>query len=42
MLLWHGTRASNLIGILLQGLKIAPPEAPTTGLAFGKGVYLAD
>ncbi|CAB4064804.1 PARP2_3_4 [Lepeophtheirus salmonis] len=25
-----------------QGLKIAPPEAPSTGYMFGKGVYFAD
>lgn len=25
-----------------QGLRIAPPEAPVNGYAFGKGVYLAD
>ncbi|KAK3636189.1 hypothetical protein LTR56_014352 [Elasticomyces elasticus] len=29
-------------GILSQGLRIAPPEAPVNGYAFGKGVYLAD
>ena len=27
---------------LLQGLRIAPPEAPVTGYMFGKGVYFAD
>ena len=32
----------NFIGILSQGLRIAPPEAPATGYAFGKGVYFAD
>ena len=32
----------NYIGILSQGLKIAPPEAPSTGYMFGKGVYFAD
>jgi hypothetical protein len=31
MLLWHGSRMSNFIGILSQGLRIAPPEAPATG-----------
>ncbi|MBA0560208.1 hypothetical protein Golob_017122 [Gossypium lobatum] len=30
------------IGILYQGLRIAPPEAPATGYMFGKGVYFAD
>ncbi|CAH9054994.1 unnamed protein product [Cuscuta europaea] len=42
MLLWHGSRLSNWIGILSQGLRIAPPEAPVTGYMFGKGVYFAD
>jgi len=32
----------NFIGILSQGLRIAPPEAPPTGYLFGKGVYFAD
>ena len=30
------------VGILSQGLRIAPPEAPATGYMFGKGVYFAD
>ncbi|KAG8985984.1 hypothetical protein FRB90_004320 [Tulasnella sp. 427] len=42
MLLWHGSRATNFGGILSQGLRIAPPEAPVTGYMFGKGVYFAD
>ncbi|XP_064640278.1 poly [ADP-ribose] polymerase 2-like [Lineus longissimus] len=42
MLLWHGSRLSNWVGILKQGLRIAPPEAPVTGYMFGKGVYFAD
>ena len=42
LLLWHGSRTSNYGGILSQGLRIAPPEAPMSGYAFGKGVYLAD
>ncbi|KAJ5698679.1 hypothetical protein N7462_000684 [Penicillium macrosclerotiorum] len=41
-LLWHGSRSSNFGGILSQGLRIAPPEAPVNGYMFGKGVYLAD
>ncbi|CAF2081479.1 unnamed protein product [Rotaria magnacalcarata] len=41
-LLWHGSRTTNFAGILSQGLRIAPPEAPTTGYMFGKGVYFAD
>ena len=27
-LLWHGSRTSNFAGIISQGLRIAPPEAP--------------
>jgi len=42
MLLWHGSRLSNFVGILSQGLRIAPPEAPVSGYLFGKGIYLAD
>ena len=30
-LLWHGSRLTNFAGILSQGLRIAPPEAPSTG-----------
>jgi Poly(ADP-ribose) polymerase catalytic domain len=42
ILLWHGSRLTNFVGILSQGLRIAPPEAPVTGYMFGKGVYFAD
>ncbi|EDO26345.1 predicted protein, partial [Nematostella vectensis] len=42
MLLWHGSRLTNWAGILKQGLRIAPPEAPVTGYMFGKGIYFAD
>ncbi|XP_007462601.1 PREDICTED: poly [ADP-ribose] polymerase 2 isoform X2 [Lipotes vexillifer] len=42
MLLWHGSRLSNWVGILSHGLQIAPPEAPITGYMFGKGIYFAD
>ena len=37
MLLWHGSPITNFVGILSQGLRIAPPEAPITGHMFGKG-----
>ena len=30
-LLWHGSRLTNWVGILNQGLRVAPPEAPVTG-----------
>ncbi|KHJ86030.1 Poly(ADP-ribose) polymerase catalytic domain protein, partial [Oesophagostomum dentatum] len=42
MLLWHGSVTANYGGILSQGLRIAPAEAPVTGYMFGKGVYFAD
>ena len=41
MLLFHGSRLSNWTGILSQGLRIAPPEAPVTGYMFGKGIKIA-
>lgn len=41
-LLWHGSRVTNWYGILSQGLRIAPKEAPVTGYMFDKGIYLAD
>jgi poly [ADP-ribose] polymerase len=40
--LFHGSRNSNVVGILKRGLLIAPPEAPVSGWAFGKGNYFAD
>ncbi|KAA8544469.1 hypothetical protein F0562_022491 [Nyssa sinensis] len=42
MLLWHGSRLTNFVGILNQGLRIAPPEAPPSGYDYGKGIYFAD
>ncbi len=33
-MLWHGSRTSNFGGILSQGMRIAPPEAPKTGYRF--------
>ncbi len=41
-LLWHGSRTTNLAGILMNGLKIAPTEAPSTGYMFGKGIYFSE
>ena len=35
-LLWHGTNTANMIGILQQGLRIAPPEASRSGWSLGK------
>ena len=41
-LLWHGSRFSNFVGILSNGMRIAPPEAPRHGYNLGKGAYFAD
>jgi poly [ADP-ribose] polymerase len=41
-LLFHGSRMSNWCGILTQGLRIAPPEAPVSGYMFGRSLYFAD
>lgn len=41
-LLWHGSRLSNWASILSTGLRIAPPEAPSTGYMLGKGIYSAN
>ncbi|XP_046544640.1 poly [ADP-ribose] polymerase tankyrase-like [Haliotis rubra] len=41
-LLWHGTGVANLLSILHMGLVIAPPDAPTTGRLYGKGIYFSD
>lgn len=37
--LWHGTRSSNLIGIIKNGLLIKPSGAIINGSAYGDGVY---
>ena len=42
ILLFHGTKAQNLLGILSKGLLIAPIEAKFTGNKYGNGIYLAD
>ena len=39
---FHGTKNENIIGILSQGLKIAPVQAINTGNYFGNGIYLSD
>lgn len=39
--LFHGSRNCNISGIMKRGLLIAPPEAPRSGLALGRGLYLA-
>ena len=40
-LLWHGSGVTNYAGILSQGLRIAPPEAPVVGADCG-GDYAGD
>ena len=42
ILLFHGTRIPNMLGILSQGLLIAPIEASRSGYKYGKGIYLTD
>ena len=37
MMLWHGTKPENLIGILQTGFRIAPPDVSRTGSLFGEG-----
>ena len=37
-LLWHGSRLTNYAGILSQGLRIAPPEAPVVS-QLSQGMY---
>ncbi len=41
-LLWHGSRITNFVGILKNGLKIAPLQAERTGDMFGNGIYFSD
>lgn len=41
-LLFHGSSVQNFVGILTNGLKIAPPEAHIHGSVFGSGIYFAD
>jgi ankyrin repeat protein/predicted DNA-binding WGR domain protein len=42
MLLWHGTRGENIVGIIQHGFRIAPSDAQRTGSMFGEGVYFTD
>ena len=41
MLLWHVSRIANLVVILSQGLRIAPPDASVSGNWVGKLNYIA-
>lgn len=43
MELWHGTRASNVLSILKQGLVIPPAHSShCTGRMYGNGLYFSD
>ncbi|KAG7397412.1 hypothetical protein PHYBOEH_000766 [Phytophthora boehmeriae] len=41
-ILWHGSHLANWLGILGEGLRIAPPEVASNGRTFGKGLYFTD
>ncbi|KAE9552335.1 hypothetical protein FO519_004460 [Halicephalobus sp. NKZ332] len=41
-LLWHGTKAENLLSILKVGLLAAPPHAQISGNLYGEGIYFSD
>lgn len=41
-MLWHGSHVANWLGILSEGLRIAPPEVASNGRTFGKGLYFTD
>ncbi|GBG33280.1 Ankyrin repeat and protein kinase domain-containing protein 1 [Hondaea fermentalgiana] len=41
-LLWHGTPAANVLGVLKDGLRVAPVDSRMSGQAFGRGVYFSD
>ena len=41
-LLWHGSRITNFAGILSQGLRIAPPEAPMVSDITSYSFHLLD
>ncbi|XP_054163603.1 uncharacterized protein LOC128961393 [Oppia nitens] len=38
LLLWHGTKCTNIVGILTNGFKLPDNDK----LVFGKGIYFAD
>ena len=40
-LLWHGSKAANLMSIFMNGLLVDAPFAPVTGKVFGNGLYTA-
>ncbi len=41
-LLWVGADLNDYAGILSQGLRLPPAEAPENAYMFGKGIYFSD
>lgn len=41
-MLWYGCRQSSLVATMRHGLRMPSQEAASTGLMFGKGIYLTD
>ena len=42
IILCHGTKIENILGILSEGLKISPAQAKFQGNMYGEGIYLSD
>jgi hypothetical protein len=42
IILCHGTKIENILGILSEGLKISPVQAKFQGNSYGEGIYLSD
>jgi len=42
VLLFHGSRVSNFLSIMSQGLRIQPAQAKRQGALLGRGVYFTD
>lgn len=42
IMLFHGTKIENVLGILTSGMKIKPFESSSNGSLFGNGVYFSD
>ena len=42
MLLWHGTRAENIVSIIQTGFRISPSGVHTTGSLFGEGIDMTN
>lgn len=42
VLLFHGSRISNFLGIMAQGLRVQPEGVRRHGNILGRGIYFAD